>query len=149
MSSWRQKYNVVFGIPLLFLSGCFYAANEVEVAEAVSPDQSKIAFVVEANGGAATSFGYVVRIKSEALEPVQPIEVAHLYGAVRSGCAYGVDVNWVSNDHLSITYLSARKIIESVESVAVGDEVVRVSLIDGMINNAAPCGGMEYNLKKS
>lgn len=123
-------------------------SSNVEVARIISPDQNLVAFVIETNGGATTSFGYVVKIQGRHQAPDLSKNVASLYGAVRSSCAYGVDLEWQSNDVLLIKYLEAKNVKFTSDTIIIRDKNINVKLISGITNSSAPCGGMEYSLKR-
>lgn len=133
---------VIAGLMFLF------APSKVEVGSALSPDKGIVATITEINGGATTSFGYVIKVQNKNQILSFSKDVANLYGAGRSDCAYGVDLEWESNEVLLIKYLDAKNADLFSEKVKVGGRMITVKLVSGITNASAPCGGMEYNLKK-
>lgn len=123
----------------LLLDSC--VSKEV-VAKATSPDGSAVARLYEINGGATTDFAYSVQISRPW--PRWDHQVANFYAAVRSDCAYGVDMKWSGNATLELRYLEAKSsMIEP--SIHVGGKEIRVVSRPNVTNPAAPCGGMLYN----
>ena len=134
-----------FGILGLIFAMCFLVStcvSTVEVMRATSPDGAITARVFEVNGGATTDFSYVVYINRN-----WPIrwnhQVAGYYGAGRSSCAYGVNVKWVGNDTLLITYKDAKSAFVEPTVTLFGRTIHTISRA-GIDDPTAPCGGMEY-----
>lgn len=124
---------------LMFL----FAPSKVEVGSAWSPDKSTVATITEINGGATTSFGYVIKVQNKNQIISFSKEVANLYGAVRSSCAYGVDLEWESDEVLLIKYLEARNADLNSEKIKIGGRTITIKLVPNITNPSAPCGGME------
>jgi hypothetical protein len=118
--------------------------DEVEVVK--SPDGRFIAKLVEVNGGATTSFGYLV-ILSELGSAPKEYEVASLYGAVRSASAYGANLKWASPQELNVEYLHAKGTKLLNPKVKFGATEVTVVLHPNVTDPTAPAGGMLYNLQ--
>lgn len=136
-----------FGIGVLGLVLCFcllltMCVSKVEVAQVKSPDGTLIANVFEINGGATTDFAYEVNVSHN-----WPLRwdhaVAGFYGAGRSDCAYGVNLRWIGNDALLITYKDAKS-ADVDRTLRLIDRKVRIFTKSGVIDSTAPCGGMEY-----
>ena len=135
-------------LPLSVLTLMFFLALLLDscvskvVAKATSPDGSVVARLYEINGGATTDFSYTVQISRPW--PRWDSQVAYFYGAVRSECAYGVDMKWTGNATLELRYLETAS--SNVEpSVNVGGKALRIVPKPNTTNSAAPCGGMLYN----
>jgi hypothetical protein len=69
--------------------------------------------------------------------------VASFYGAGRSDCAYGLNIRWIDNNTLSITYKDA-KATDVDQTAQMFGRTVRIIAKGGVDDPAAPCGGMEY-----
>jgi hypothetical protein len=123
----------------LILGTC---VSKVEVGKAASPDGRFTARVFEINGGATTDFAYEVDVARSG--PVYwDHAVAGFYGAVRSDCAYGVNVRWSNSTTLLLTYKRA-KAVDVDPSLRIGGEEVRIIVKGAVDDPEAPCGGMEY-----
>ncbi|MEJ7932936.1 hypothetical protein WG907_01530 [Sphingobium sp. AN558] len=114
----------------------------MDVMKAQSPDGALVATVTEINGGATTDFAYEINIARR-----WPIywdhAVAGLYGAVRSDCAYGVNIRWADSNNLHITYKDATFV--DIDRIAhFWGRDVRIVATGGINDTSAPCGGMEY-----
>lgn len=118
--------------------------SRTEVARLASPDGSLEAVLIETNGGATTSFGYLIYVVP-AGETRSRQEAASLYAAKRSGCAYGVNLRWAAPDRLVAEYYDA-KLAEIAEDRP-DQRHVSVELRPGINDPNAPCGGMEYNIR--
>jgi hypothetical protein len=129
------------------LSGLVGEPSKDEVARVVSPSGNIDAVLFETNGGATTSFGYEVYVVAHGAQP-SGSPVVSLYGAVRNQHAYGANLSWSSSDSLDIEYLSAKSAKVNTQSQPVGTQVVHVALREGTTDNAAPSGGMLYNLRR-
>ena len=116
------------------------------VARTTSPDGALDAVLVETNGGATTSFGYEILIADKGKDRGTP--VAFLDGATRNQQAWGVDVRWIDDTHIDISYLKAESVQQDRTKLVVAGRNVTVSLHSGVLNEAAPAGGMLYNLKR-
>lgn len=123
---------------LLPLVGCFVA--KTEVARVVSPDGTVEAVVTEVDGGATTSYAYVVSLRPVGQRGTA--RIAYLYGAARSTRSWGVNVRWPSNEAVEIEYLTARETELERSAVAIGGRTIRVSLRGGIDEPAAPPGSM-------
>jgi hypothetical protein len=132
--------GVIFGTVAL-LDAC---VSRDEVARAVSPDGTILARVVEVNGGATTDFLYTVHVRRNWLFPLWDYQVADLYGAGRSECAYGVNLRWEDNRTLAIEYLDAKD-VNIDRALSVLGHRINVVPRPGVVDEAAPCGGMLYN----
>jgi len=128
---------------LLFLAGCnpLGGTSRDEVAWANSPDGRTHAILLETNGGATTSFGYLVELHPADHEGEPPVNAGNLYGAVRSDCAYGIDLHWLDPTTLVLRFDSAKQ-VRVPYSVVVGGRRVRIAPQAGYKNDTAPCGGM-------
>ncbi|WP_156167119.1 hypothetical protein [Sphingomonas sp. Ag1] len=134
----------------MILSGCgglFGQPSREEVAWANSPDRRTHAILLETNGGATTSFGYVVELHPADHQGERPVSAGTLYGATRSECAYGVDLHWLNASTLALRFDSAKK-VSVLPSVNVGGRSIRLVVQAGRQNDAAPCGGMAKDRPK-
>jgi hypothetical protein len=137
-----------FGVAILGCTLCIClllgtCVSRVVVTQVDSPDGSLVASVTETNGGATTDFGYEVDIARNW--PLRwSHSVAGFYGAGRSDCAYGVNVRWIGNNTLLISYKDARSADADKAAYLLG-RTVRVITKAGVNDPAAPCGGMEYS----
>ena len=140
-----RKGCLVIGVLGLVCGFCLLlttCVSRVEVTRAKSPDGNLVASVFEINGGATTDFAYEVEVSRN-----WPIHwghaVASLYGAGRSDCAYGVNLSWIGNDTLLITYKDAKS--TDVEGTArLLGQTVKIKTKSGVSDPNASCGGMEY-----
>jgi hypothetical protein len=133
----------IFGSVAL-LNSC---VSRDEVARATSPDGAIVARLVESDGGATTDFLYTIHLQRNWLFPLWDYQVADLYGAGRSACAYGVNLRWQDNSTLTIEYLDAKEVnVDRSESVL--GRRINVVLRAGVEDQAAPCGGMLYNQQR-
>ena len=117
-----------------------------EVARVPSPTLKLDAVLVETNGGATTSFGYLVYIVPRGKTPSQGVEAAFLYGATRNNQAYGANLKWVEGSRLVVEYRDAQRSELRRESVAIGADTVVVTLRGGVTDSTAAAGGMLFNL---
>lgn len=124
----------------LLLTSC---VSKVEVMQAKSPDQSLTAQVMEINGGATTDFGYRVDLVGNSAFQSHRT-VASFDGAGRSDCAYGVNIRWVDDNSLLITYKDARR-AHVDPSLDIAGRTVRIISRSGINDPTAACGGMEYS----
>jgi hypothetical protein len=139
----RQMKHAISLIALLLAgcSGLFDAASREEVAWANAPDRRTHAILLETNGGATTSFGYIVELHPAGHQGETPVNAGSLYGATRSECAYGVDLRWLDPSILELRYESAKQ-VSVPKSVIVGGRRIHIVTHGGRVNTAAPCGGM-------
>jgi hypothetical protein len=129
-----------------FVSGLVGEPSKDEVARVVSPSGSIEAVLFETNGGATTSFGYEVYVLERGAQPsVSP--AVSLYGAARNPNAYGVNLKWSSPNSLAIEYQSAKSAKVNMQTQSVGTQTILFALREGVTDNAAPSGGMLYNLR--
>jgi hypothetical protein len=119
--------------------------SSVQVATAKSPSGRAEAILTETNGGATTSFGYIVSLKGASPDG-EPTPVASLYGATRNPQAYGANLVWLDGRTLEVQYLTAKTAKIERASVIVNGQTLTVRLRAGVVDKAAPAGGMEYNL---
>lgn len=133
------------GLPFLLLPFCtLFVVSREEVARLPSPNGRLDAVLIETNGGATTSFGYSVRLEEPGWFGSEH-EVASLYAALRNDCAYGVSLRWAGPDRLLVEYQDAER--ANASAVEIDGRQVAVELKPGVTDPAAPCGGMEYNLR--
>jgi len=114
-----------------------------EVARVASPDGKVSALVYELSGDAKSPFDYEVDVADDGQMQV----AAYIAGAKRNDRAFGVDLRWLSNDHLSVEYLSAQNASAPSGKIVVGGYAVQVSLHPGVQNEKALPGGMLFNLQ--
>lgn len=129
-----------------FFSGLIGEPSKDEVARVVSPSGNIDAVLFETNGGATTSFGYEVYVVAHGVQPSGTPAVS-LYGAVRNQHAYGANLHWPSSNSLVVEYLSAKSAKVNAHTQSVGTQSIQVSVREGATDNAAPPGGMLYNLR--
>ena len=128
------------------LLACFLVSRD-EVSRVTSPSGDVDAVLFEDNGGATTSFGYVVYLVPRGKSARSSAAVASFYGAARSDQAYGINLRWRSADHLALEYLSARSHELLRPHFEVGERAIHVELAPGVSDPLAPPGGMLYNLQ--
>lgn len=136
---------LIFATCGLLLYGC---GSQDEVARESSPSGLVDAVLVETNGGATTSFGYIVYLVSPGKSYKQGEAVVSLYGAIRNRHTYGVNLKWSKPNHLTIEYLSAQDAEVLQGTTTIADEEFTLELRPGIEDPAAPPGGMLYNLRK-
>jgi hypothetical protein len=119
-----------------------------EVVRVNSPNGKLDAVLIEANGGATTSFGYEVHIVPRNMA-ASDSPVAFLYGALRNKSAYGVNLRWDSPSLLAIEFLNAKSAKLEEHMVLVADQNVRVVMREGVLDLDAPAGGMAFNIRRS
>lgn len=129
-----------------FFSGLVGEPSKDEVARVVSPSGNVEAVLFETNGGATTSFGYEVFVVERGAKPSGSPAVS-LYGAVRNQHAYGANLKWSSPGSLAVEYLRAKSARVNMQAQSVGTQTIHFALRDGVTDNAAPSGGMLYNLR--
>ena len=140
----------IFGVATAITVSCaalFSYFTQDEVYRATDPSGSVDAVLVETNAGATTSFGYRVILAHSGWHWRLGTEVASLYGAVRSKQAYGANLVWRAPGKLSVQYLGAEAETVRRATLEVAGEVVTTSLDSGINDEAAPPGGMLYNLE--
>jgi hypothetical protein len=137
---------LLLGLNLTASTGCFTTSFD-EVARSTSPSGKLDAVLVETNGGATTSFGYLVYVVPARESTEQHQGVAYLYGASRSEQAYGVNLRWAGSSDLTVEYLAAREADLRVSNISVAGQQIRVSLKSGVSDPTAPPGGMLHNLQ--
>jgi hypothetical protein len=114
------------------------------VARVASPDASVVAVLYESSGDAKSSFVYKVAVVADG----KLQDVAELSGALRNDRAYGVNLVWLSDDNLSIEYLTAQNQRLTASDLSIGGHHVRVTLHSGVRDKDAPAGGMLFNLQQ-
>jgi hypothetical protein len=137
--------SLAFALIAVALS-CSVVSHD-EVARVTSPNGALDAILIETNGGATTSFGYLVYVAPKGASAADTSKVASLYGATRSDQAYGVNLIWRSPEDLALEYLSAYSADLLQESISIENHSVRIALVSGISDPAAPPGGMLYNLQ--
>src|SRR5688572_1413730 len=95
---------------MLSLVACTTEPPRDEVTQLASPDGRTSAVLFETNGGATTSYGYLVELSDSSKQEQKPVQAGRLYGAARSGCAYGVDIGWTDPKTLTLSVESAERI---------------------------------------
>jgi hypothetical protein len=138
-------------LTFLLLTSCidlFGNPSRDEVAWANSPDQRTHAILIETNGGATTSYGYLVELHPGGHGGEPPVQAGNLYGATRSACAYGVDLRWRSPNNLALRFDSAEQ-IDVPATVVVGGKRIRLTVERGTVNPNAACGGMAASLPET
>jgi hypothetical protein len=136
-----NRFAIIFLV--LLTSSC---ASKDEVARQLSPAGNAEAILIETNGGATTSFGYEVYVRS-TINSINKIKVATFYGAIRSESAYGINLNWVSNETIELQYLRAKSAQLLEPLIVLNDVKYKVVLRSGAVDASAPAGGMLYNLQ--
>ena len=138
----------VFPIVLPALLASCSSASWDEVAREESPSGSIDAVLFETNGGATTSFGYLVYLVPHGQRPHRRGEVAMLYGATRNEHAYGASLHWDAPQLLIVEYFRAQRAeLRHPEMVVVGADTVDVGFRAGVADTLAQPGGMLHNLK--
>jgi len=140
----RLSFGLILASILAF-AGCLVTHDEV--ARVTSPDGRIDAVTVEGNGGATTSFSYDVYVVQRGWFH-RRVHVAHLYGAIRSEMAYGVNVRWHDPSSLAVEYLDAKDADLLQAHPEVSGQLISVQLQPGVSDPSAPSGGMLYNLGK-
>ena len=133
----RRKVALL-AVALLPLLGCF--VSKAEVARVPSPDGALEAVVTEVDGGATTSYAYVVSLGPAGQRGTS--RIAYLDGAARSARSWGVNVRWPTNEAVEIEYLTARETELERSTIAIGGRTIRVTLRSGIDDPAAPPGSM-------
>lgn len=140
---WPMRYAVPLAA-LLMLAGCFDlfgSPGREEVAWSNSPDGLTHAILLETNGGATTSYGYEVELHPAPHRGEEPVPAGRLYGATRSGCAYGLNLRWMSPTKLALEFGEADN-VDVPSRVNVGGRAMAITARSGVADPNAPCGGM-------
>ena len=126
---------------LLPLTGCsvVFGDTPASVGYVFSADRRIMASLGQMHG--AISYGYTVTLYGPSTGPREVVRVATLYGARRSGCAYGVDLAWLDANTLAVRYKRAWQ-VDTVTPVRIDGRSVRVVAQPGRDDSAAPCGAM-------
>lgn len=127
-------------------SGLTGEPSKDEVSRVVSPTGKMDAVLFEINGGATTSFGYEAYVVEHGAQPSGSPAVS-LYGAVRNQHAYGANLKWAAPDSVAVEFLSAKSAKIEKPTLTIGTQAIRVAVHEGVQDNAAPSGGMLYNLR--
>jgi hypothetical protein len=127
-------------------SGLVGEPSKDEVARVVSPTGKVDAVLFETNGGATTSFGYEIYVVERGAQPAGSPAI-WLYGAVRNEHAYGANLKWASPDSVAVEFLNAKSVKIKQQTQTIGTQTIRFAVHDGVTDNAAPPGGMLYNLR--
>ncbi len=140
-----------FCVALVFIStACLsFGASHDEVSRIPSSAGDLDAVLVETNGGATTSFGYLVYVVPRGTKSSKAAEVAMLYEAVRNDQAYGANLKWEERSQLAVEYQHARQVELRRSTVAIGSDTVTIVLRGGVTDSSAPAGGMLYNLERT
>jgi hypothetical protein len=148
----RGRVNMIFRFSptlVVLLTACLvFPISRDEVARVVSSSGRLDAVLVETNGGATTSFGYLVYVVPHGAKPSKGREVAWLYGAGRNEHAYGANLKWEGVSALVVEYREAREVEVRRKTSVLGADTIAVVLRSGVTDSAAPAGGMLYNLQK-
>ena len=138
-------------IPLFvtILTACLIFPTSQDEVSRVSSSSGRVdAVLVETNGGATTSFGYLVYFVPRGQKAPHRGEVAWLYAAARNDHAFGANLKWTGPTQLTVVYRDAQEAEVRKPTVVVGSDTVVVTLLSGVTDSAAPAGGMLYNLEK-
>lgn len=123
-----------------------FEPSKDEVASVKSPDGRLVAKLFEINGGATTSFRYLVTV-SDAAAPSREHEAASLQGAVRGPSAWGANLRWNSPRELTVEYLDAKSTDLLNPKISLLGSEITVLLRPNITDSSAPPGGMLYNLR--
>lgn len=133
-----------------------------EVQRVTSPDRRFDAILIETNGGATTTFGYLVYV-TKAGQPFRRHDtplwwlpnhqqqlVGSLVGAIRNSNAYGANLKWTTAKVLSVEYLTCDQ-KEGFKNVLFDGHPITIQDKSGILDATALSGGMGYVLasKKS
>ncbi len=101
------------------------------------------------NRGATTDFLYRVDVRRRGFGWYHPpLSVFGCYGTGRSNCAYGVNLRWLDDRTLDISYLDSRYIeVPAMQRFDMDGKPLAVRVRSGVNDPKAPCGSVEYNLK--
>ena len=139
----RRFPTVVLLLLLALLSAC--GASDDEVARVRAPDGRLDAVVVEQNGGATTTFYYTVHLTAPDAPHMRGRRAAFLEGATRSDRAWGVTLRWRTPTELHVAYHQARRTSAQSSRTRIAGRAVQVVLDSGVVDSAAPPGGMLRN----
>ncbi len=142
VSRYYASFMLVF---LIGCVGCWPLITRNEVSRISSPDNNLDAVLFENNGGATTSFGYEIILAPKGRRT--GTQVGKLYGAVRNGHAYGLNMKWSSNEEIVIEYLSTEQSPIIQKEVVFEGHHIRIVVHAGVTDPSAPGGGMLYNLR--
>jgi len=132
-------------VSLISLAACGLISCD-EVAKVASPDGRLEAVLIETNGGATTSFGYEIWVQKKGGWSGE--QVGRLYSAVRSECAYGANLKWNDDRHLSVEYQEARTETLETPTLQISGREVHITFRANVSDPRAPCGGMLFNLQR-
>jgi hypothetical protein len=133
---------LLFGIVLYF----FFQPSEHEVARVGSPDDAFDAVLIETDGGATTSFGYLVYVVDRGERASGP-KLASLYGAKRNEKAYGANLRWQSATALTVEFYEAKYFEVHEPGLLSRRRPVSVVMRSGVHDSTASPGGMHYRLR--
>src|SRR5882672_11460937 len=133
---------------LFIMTACLsFPVSHDEVSRVPSNVGGLDAVLVETNGGATTSFGYLVYVVPHGTKPSERTEVAMLYGAVRNDQAYGANLKW-EGSQLAVEYRDARQAELRRPTVTIGSRTVTIVFRSGVTDSSAPAAGMLFNLER-
>jgi hypothetical protein len=139
----------IVALPFMMTACLSFPVSHDEVSRVPSSAGGLDAVLVETNGGATTSFGYLVYVVPHGTRPSDGTEVAMLYGAGRNDQAYGANLKWEGRSRLAVEYRDARQVELRRQTAVIGSDTVTIVLRSGVTDSAAPAGGMLYNLERS
>ena len=136
-----------FSLALLLVGACLSCSvSRDEVSRVGSPSGRVDAILVESNGGATTPFVYSVYVVPRGAPAPKRGEVARLIAATRNDQAGGANLRWAGQEQLLVEYRDARDVRQQKDAVILGNDSIRVTLQSGVVDPAAPAGGMLFNL---
>jgi hypothetical protein len=136
-----------FSPALLLVGACLSCSvSRDEVSRVGSPSGRVDAILVESNGGATTPFVYFVYVVPRGAAAPERGEVARLIAATRNDQAWGANLRWAGQEQLLVEYRDARDVQQAKDAVILGIDSIRVTLQSGVVDPAAPAGGMLFNL---
>ncbi|WP_201315655.1 hypothetical protein [Dyella sp. EPa41] len=122
------------------LSGC---TKGDEVTRIHSPDRSLDVVVIEDSAGATSDFWYeVCVVPAKQVSCDQNNAAAILYGATRSDVSNGVNAYWDDNDHVVMTYKTAKRISKQKQVIHAAGREIRIKMQAGVEDPNAPPGSM-------
>src|SRR5439155_25238344 len=134
----------------LALTACLsFPTSHDEVSRVSSPAGDLDAVLVETNGGATTSFGYLVYVLPRGANPSKNHEVAWRYAAGRNEHAYGANLRWVSPSEVVIEYQHADEAEVRKPTIRIGGQIVTVLMNSGVSDSTGTSGGMLYNRERN
>jgi|SRR5712671_5556823 len=151
---WLPAVIIILGVaatilPIIIMTADFPKSfgrdSSDTVACAKSPSGAVEALLDENNGGATTSFGYVVSLRAVSSSATTGVRVASAYGAVRNDHAYGMTLVWVDENTLEIQYWQAGWTTVERPSVSIDGMTITTRIKAGVRDESAPAGGMLYN----